>query len=316
VRLSVPGNILLLGEYAVLEEGGLGLAMAVDRRARITCQPSGGLAVTGSWPGSTLAWTPREPDASPIVTAAVAAVEQWQRRAGAGTEPWKTHISVDSSAFFLSDGRKSGLGSSAAVTVGIVCALLDAAGRGDAVRDGTAALLAIQAHRNAQGGAGSGYDVTCSFHGGLGLFRGGALPSWEPCTLPWLPTVYLFTGKAPVSSPQAVRRYTEWKERSPGSAREFLDESNRNVLTFIRASTAAEALQSLGDCKRLGISLGAAIGVSARLSLPPGLDERGCKAVGAGNELGACLLETDAPREGIPGLLEAPLSRKGVLWED
>ncbi|MFW5690130.1 MAG: hypothetical protein ACOC1U_11215, partial [Spirochaetota bacterium] len=32
--VSAPANILLLGEYAVLEEGGLGLAVALDVRAR------------------------------------------------------------------------------------------------------------------------------------------------------------------------------------------------------------------------------------------------------------------------------------------
>ena len=316
MRLSVPGNILLLGEYAVLEEGGLGFAMAVDRRVRITCRPSDGLAVTGSWPGSALAWTPREPDASPLVTAAVAAAEQWLRKVGAGTPRWRMRLEVDSSAFFLSDGRKSGLGSSAAVTVGLVCALLDMAGRGDAARDATAALLAVQAHRSAQGGAGSGYDVTCSFHGGLGLFRGGALPSWEPRTLSWLPTVHLFTGQSPVSSPQAVRRYAEWKKGSPASAREFLEESNRNVLAFIKASTVEEGLQRLGDCRSLGISLGEAIGVSARVSLPPELDGRWCKAVGAGNELGACLQAPEASPAGSPALLKAPLSETGVLWEE
>ena len=29
-RFTVPGNLLLAGEYAVLEEGGLGLARAVE----------------------------------------------------------------------------------------------------------------------------------------------------------------------------------------------------------------------------------------------------------------------------------------------
>ena len=49
--LSAPANLLLLGEYAVLEEGGLGLALAVERRARITVEPSDGLEVLGRRPG-------------------------------------------------------------------------------------------------------------------------------------------------------------------------------------------------------------------------------------------------------------------------
>jgi mevalonate kinase len=39
MRASVPANLLLLGEYAVLEEGGLGLAVAVDPRVRISAAP-------------------------------------------------------------------------------------------------------------------------------------------------------------------------------------------------------------------------------------------------------------------------------------
>jgi len=317
MRVSVPGNILLLGEYAVLEEGGLGLAMAVERRVQISARPAEGLSVEGSWPGSALSWTPRAPSASPLVSAAVDAVARWLGDAGRQRPAWSTHISVDSSAFFLSDGRKSGLGSSAAVTVGLVCALLGAVVRRDTMPAGTVPLLALQAHRAAQGGAGSGYDVTCSFYGGCGVFRGGAAPGWEPCRLSWDPSVALFPGPAPVSTPEAVRRYTKWKQGSPGAAKEFLDESNHCVRAFVRAPSPGEAARRLRDCARLGIAIGDAIGVPARISVPPGLDSEVCKALGAGNELGACLFssESPAPPEQA-GVQRIPLSKGGVTWEE
>jgi len=317
MRLSVPGNILLLGEYAVLEEGGLGLAMAVERRVQISARPAEGLSVEGSWPGSALSWTPRAPSASPLVSAAFDAVEKWLRDAGTERPAWSTRINVDSSAFFLSDGRKSGLGSSAAVTVGLVCALLGATVRRDNIPAGAIPLLALQAHRAAQGGAGSGYDVTCSFHGGCGVFRGGAAPGWEPCRLSWDPSLVLFSGPAPVSTPEAVRRYEKWKQRSPGAAKEFLDESNHCVRAFVRASSTGEAARRLRDCTRLGIAVGDAIGVPARISVPPNLDSDVCKALGAGNELGACLLppSSPAPPEQA-GVQRIPLSEGGVTWEE
>ncbi len=33
ISFSVPGNLLLMGEYTILEESGLGLAIAINKRA-------------------------------------------------------------------------------------------------------------------------------------------------------------------------------------------------------------------------------------------------------------------------------------------
>jgi phosphomevalonate kinase len=306
MRLSVPGNLLLLGEYAVLEEGGLGLAAAVDRRVRCAVQAGPGLSVRGSWPGGAVEWTADRPAASPLAGAAVEVVEQWFVDSGAGRPAWRSAIALDSAPFFLPGGRKSGLGSSAAVVVALTCALLAAAGRADAVRDGTAFRLAVRAHRRAQGGAGSGYDVACSFHGGLGLFHGGAEPRWEPCRLSWTPSLLLFAGPAPVSTAPAVRRYAEWKRRSPTEAHAFLEASNRAVAAFVAAGTEAEACARLAECRDLGVSLGRSIGVPAEVPVPDGLDARWCKAVGAGNELGACLRAAGGE----------PPSDRGIAWEE
>jgi phosphomevalonate kinase len=306
MRLSVPGNLLLLGEYAVLEDGGLGLAAAVDRRVRCTVEAAPGLSVRGTWPGGAVQWTPSSPGDGPLVPAVVEIVEQWFVDSGAGRPALRAAMELDSAPFFLPGGRKSGLGSSAAVTVALTCALLAAGGRADAVRDGTAFRLAVQAHRRAQGGAGSGYDVACSFHGGLGLFHGGAEPRWEPCRLSWTPSLLLFSGPAPVSTAPAVRRYSEWKARCPAEARAFLEASNRAVAAFVRAGSEAEACARLAECRDLGISLGRSIGVSAEVPVPEGLEARWCKAAGAGNELGVCL------RAAAGG----PPADRGVTWEE
>jgi phosphomevalonate kinase len=313
VRLSVPGNMLLLGEYAVLEEGGIGLAMAVERRVRAASAPAPALRVEGTWPGGAAAWSADRPGGSPLVSAAVTTVAQW---IGGDASLPRARISVDSAAFFMPGGRKAGLGSSAAVAVALTCALLEAAGRRDAVRDGTACRLSILAHRRSQGGAGSGYDAACSFNGGLGIFRGGAEPRWEPCPLSWRPVVSLFPGPAAVSTADAVRRYAEWKARSPRAARDFLEESNRRVLAFIGARSASEAMQALAECARLGIALGQSIGVPAGIAAPAGVDAGWCKTVGAGNELGMCMLPANAHPPEAPGLFPAPLAERGVTWEE
>jgi phosphomevalonate kinase len=316
MTVSVPGNLLLLGEYAVLEEGGLGIALAVDRRIWIALLPGTGLSVEGSWPGGGFAWTPRETRASPLVTAAVDGVQRWLQESGSARPAWAARISVDSTELFGPDGRKRGLGASAAVCVGLVAALLEAADTRDERARGIIPRLAARAHREAQGGRGSGYDVVCSFYGGMGLFRGGAVPDWQSCRLPWDARIFLFPGPSAVSTTDAVQRYALWKERNPRAAREFLQDSNHCVREFLRASSAEAALSRLRACRKLGIAVGDAIGVTSRIDAPPGLDPAWCKALGAGNELGGCIIPSDiAPPEDGRAFERARVSERGISWE-
>ena len=79
---------------------------------------------------------------------------------------------LDTTAFF-DDGRKTGIGSSAALTVALAAAISGSTDVAD---------LAMTAHRRLQGGQGSGVDVATSYHGGVIAFRRG-LPA-RPCTWP------------------------------------------------------------------------------------------------------------------------------------
>jgi phosphomevalonate kinase len=325
MRLSVPGNLLLLGEYAVLEEGGLGLTLAADRRVRAEVRPSAALQIIGEWGSGSARWdagageTSGAAPSGPLFAAAVSAFQE-SRAAAAGVSPQDiplpcVRISVDSTAFFRPDGGKAGLGGSAAVSVALACALLHACGEEEAARGPEAARLALRAHRAAQGGRGSGYDVMCSFHGGLGIFRGGAEPAWRPCAVSWRPAFALFAGPAPVSTPAAIRRYTEWKARAPAGAREFLRASNAALLSFTAARTAEEARDCLSACRDLGIRLGDEIGVEARIPAPAGIDPAWCKSIGAGNELGLLALPSSVRLPAAAGLTPMGQSAGGVAWE-
>ena len=291
--------------------------MAVERRVRIDLLPSKELSIEGVWPGGALSWTRGQAFASPLFAVVVDDVETWLRERRRGKVMRGACIRVDSSTLFSSDGRKSGLGSSAAVTAGLVCALLDAAGCRPDPADPAVLALAIGAHRRAQGGAGSGYDVSCSFNGGMGVFHGGPLPRWEPCRLWEDLVVGTFAGPSPVSTSQAIRRYALWKETNPDEARMFLAESNRSVREFVHARTTAEAASHLRACRELGVSLGRSIGVTAEIETPRGLDAAWCKALGAGNELGACLLPAGsaALHQGSE-IQRVQASQKGILWEE
>ncbi len=237
-----------------------------------------------------LRWTssePREPGGDPRTALLEAAVEVC---CPAGAPPGS--IEVDSADFFFG-GRKGGLGSSAAAAVGLCWALL-ALAAGAPPRPAAVLEAALAAHRRAQGGRGSGYDVFASFHGGAGLFAGGARPSWQPLDLPWLEPLYLFHGERSLSTPGAIGKYREWRLRRPEEAGSFLEQSNRLVRSFSRAASRLEALGSLRRCRELGLRLGEAIGVPAAMQPPDdwdGIRAEDCKALGAGNELGLAFPE-------------------------
>ena len=309
---TAPANLLLLGEYAVLEEGGLGLAAAAGPRVRVeaaregpagTAAPQRGappgeapLEVSGAWGGGSFLWRPgRDSAAAPLVEAVARCVSERLGRLPGGL------VRTDSSAFY-DGGRKRGYGSSAAVAVALSRAFLALAGVED---PGTALEVALEAHRRSQGGEGSGYDVLASFHGGLGLFTGGRRPSWKALRLPWLGPLVVLPGEGSVSTREAIAGYRAWCLGRPGEARRFLAASNRAVEGFAGAATRGLARACFARGRRLGLRLGGAIGVDAsfrRRLLPAGFRSADCKSLGAGNELGWLFPEQPSVPEGCPVL--------------
>ncbi len=301
VVLRVPANLLLLGEYAVLEPGGLGFAVAPEivTTAVFTPRPRVGAVVRGMLGGATARWPG---DSGVLGRVADSLAREYGRFNG--------EIEVDTRALYEPDGRKRGLGSSAAMTVALTALWSVAAG----VRRLAEADLvdrAIRIHRAAQGGAGSGYDVATSACGGRVLFTGGESPAARRVDLPWLPPLRLFAGRSAVATRPAVAAYREWKRGSPAEAARFIARSNELVNGFVAAGTWAEAREILQQHRRLGVEIGDAIGVPARIDPPAGvLDERIVwKAVGAGSELGVLMPADPEDPHTIP------ISQAGVQWE-
>ena len=318
-RLTVPGNLLLAGEYAVLEEGGLGAAIAVEPRLTVTVFPSDHWVIAGRWVGGAEEWDP-ESGAAPTFAGAVflKALERLEDRGDERGRRWSrriptARIEIDSSRFFNADGRKLGYGSSAALAAGLTAAL---ARHGDRDPD-SAHQIAVAAHRHAQGGAGSGYDVTVSWFGGFGLFTGGAEPRWEPADPSRLPPLALFSGPEAVRTPGAIARYRAWKTESPALAHDFLDASNSAVAALVRAKTRQTLREAWSQARAFGLEVGNQIGSDASLDVPSGLaEDTFVKALGAGNETGLAV----ASEEGFPtplplGLVPLKLSREGLRWE-
>lgn len=354
--LSVPANLLLLGEYAVTEEGGLGIALASSPRIRLRLRESGGggLAIAGRMGPGSFEWIEGESEPPALLAACLDEARDRLGRLSPEGQPGRLSpatIDIDSSAFFSADGTKRGFGSSAAVAVGLSAALLRLGGLEGTALETALFPTALASHRRSQGGRGSGYDVAASRFGGLGLFTGGANPSWTG-----LPTRLLVLleeldlslrfGDRPVSSPSAVGAYRNWKEMNQEAHRAFLSASTSLVREFAAAANIERILALLGEAGATGAALGDAIGVPARpmpslklrpIPLPgaPGLVEK-ClgalspvekclgalspveKCLGAGDELilVAALRDSVVGEGGEEGVtLPLRVEREGLRWE-
>ena len=135
---SAPGKIVLSGEYAVLWDAPA-VCMAVNRRAVATVSPS-------------------EDGECHLVTPGFEGMDRYSvLDALLGGQRPANRYTLDTTAFH-DDGRKTGIGSSAALTVALAAAIHGSTDVADA---------AMAAHRRLQGGHGSGVDIAAAVHGGL-----------------------------------------------------------------------------------------------------------------------------------------------------
>ncbi len=349
--LTVPGNLLLFCEYAVLEEGGLGIAVAIERRVIVDLSPAPELSIFGRWGAESTEWHPRAAPESEVgrqsiagraaderapagagpaedavsadgppdlLTAAVAACDRALLRPRSREGDYPVRLTVDSSALYEAGRAKSGFGSSAAVAVGVTAALLGSAGVEEARSERVLFETSLAAHRTHQGGSGSGYDVATSIAGGMLLFSGGRRPSFRRASLPFLLDFSLVQTQQPVKTPGAIGRYLDWKRRKPQEADRYLRRSNEIIQALLSATSWQDARPAIAEATELGLRLGREIGVPAEIPLPAALEEQphrdafSLKALGAGNELGAIWASPGEPRLGTP----APIADRGLSWNE
>jgi phosphomevalonate kinase len=258
---------------------------------------------------SSFLWREGDSGPQPLIAACVYETRDRLDAAGSPTSFEELAVDIDTSDFFRADGSKRGFGSSAAVAVGLVAALLRAGGLEDRSLEEAIFPVALAAHRRAQGGRGSGYDVAASRFGGLGLFTGGALPTWTDLPGLELPGLRHFPGAAAVSSAVSVSRYENWGSSHEEERARFVADSRCVVDAFVAGPDSAARIEAIGRAAALGIELGDAIGVEARLATPLALPAGAAiKALGAGNELGL-LASIETKTEGPSGADAA-----GLVW--
>lgn len=229
--VEAPGKIFLMGEYAVLH-GAPATIAAVNRYA-------------------VAQFIPDMDAASPLVAEAVRlARDALGDRAAALPEG---SVLVDSEAF-ATNGQKIGIGSSAAVAVSAVGAVMELAGLPIVGHRDLCFTLADGAHRAAQGGVGSGADVAAAVHGGVIQFTraNGGYPAVQRQRLPTGLRTVVFAEGSPAATPDMVRAVAQLAERDGPAHDGCMNRMKAEAETFARAMGAGDVAGVIGSVERYG----------------------------------------------------------------
>jgi phosphomevalonate kinase len=310
IQMTVPGKLVLAGEYAVLAPGEPGIVAAVA--PGLTARWEAGPEVRVAAPDLGVGPVGLEAAANALpFVATVAAVIQ--EAMGKPVPPGTLTLRSDQ----RQDGQKLGLGSSASACVAAVRLWLQAMGQ--KLTDGDVFRLAGVAHARQQRN-GSGIDVAAISFGGIGCYRslgteflqqlsGPAILTaplaqavWQPLTLP--PGAVLragFTGQSASTAP-AVAQVLAWAEAQPESWIAFASSSRRAVQQCLRGFESGQlptVHMGLREARRALRDLGLAVGLMIETPLLAALADA-AEALGAsgktsgagGGDCGIALVES------------------------
>ena len=206
VTSSVPGKLMVAGEYSVLTPGGHAIAFAVHPGLMVTLRPGEEDTLTSHALG--VENVSLQPEG---LTSFAYYALAYCRRAFPLPNSW--NITVEGG--LRVDGEKVGLGGSASVVSGVVQCWRQLVASDCGVEW---SRIAMDAHYEASGNRGSGYDVATTTHGGVVLYAPKSANKDAPMirTLPWpkgLVWMAGFCGKG--VSTRALLDRTRPSERSP-----------------------------------------------------------------------------------------------------
>ena len=276
---SAPGKLVIVGEYAILHEApAIVTAVGVHARAKVSSSTDGSGVFVDSASNHEFPfrfdqqqgfhWSGNDPGGRGGILQAV--LETFlEEMPDIGSFP-PLRISMDTGAFYRAvqaESRKLGLGSSAAVLVALVGALFDALGL-DVDREG-ALRFCTAAHRNFQGGQGSGVDIAAAIHGGvLGVRVSAADTNISVDRLAWPDGLFIlpvWSGES-ASTVKLLSRLYAFRDRNPDAFDSqmqilkslaelantaWIEQSTQKVLTAV--DEYAQALRSLDRKATIGI---------------------------------------------------------------
>ena len=230
ITVQAPGKMILLGEYAVLEDAPA-LVAAVDRFSRVTVKENCSGKHTISAPNleiQHIEFTCEDGQVT-ILNSDVHTRKTLRYCLGVLRYFYKIsreehkrlppmEIIIDTSAFYDESGAKFGFGSSASLTVALLAGLFQYTGLTE-VSPSQIYSHAMRAHSMAQGKRGSGIDVAASAFGGALEFQMPALESdySDPISRSLPDDLYyqpVWTGKS-ASTSEILQQFYLQKEREP-----------------------------------------------------------------------------------------------------
>ncbi len=272
--VQVPGKLLLSGEYAILEPGILGLGLAVNRYLTVNFSPSDDYALISDLNPQPFIYQPQSlasTQAPPELSFAVSALKWgWDYLSLQEQDLAPFHLQISSE---LHQGDlKLGLGSSAAVCVGVIAAILAASGLNltEANSRKTLYQLAYLAHFAVQG-SGSGMDIASCIYGSVTAYCSPDLKrlpatdlkqslklDWPLLTLeslfwPWQSLQFAWTGQK-AETRDLIEDYQAWCQEYPDEHSHFLFESHANNLGLHQAlkdQNLAAFVSGLARCRRI-----------------------------------------------------------------
>lgn len=253
----VPGKLVLLGEYAVLE-GVPALGVAVDRQVTLTWTenisgqqtieliPIHNGTIESPFQRGSQTVECRAPLA--LIEAVFNAFAPDHLAGGFG-------LTIDSSALFDQAGHKFGLGSSAAAAVGL-------AGLSNALVGGHHSLGEIHSTLCSmhQAGGGSGLDLAIALAGGLIEYQrptsADEAAHWRALSWPRaLSGLMVFTHQ-PASTPDFIASYQAWKTSDSGAWKKSLQSLESCVSQTMRALSQSDWGEFLAGFTEYGVRMG------------------------------------------------------------
>jgi phosphomevalonate kinase len=264
-RVKVPGKLMIAGEYAVLETNQPAVVLAVDRYVSAYIEPDsqnqlslpqlGLKSVTWKTSDDHVQFSPSDSRLR-FIQNSILVVNQLLKEKSIALRPF--HLTIKSELNDPETGKKYGLGSSAAVVVAVVSAILSLYGDGEKTPslDHIFKLSAI-AHLRTQTN-GSGADIAAAVYGGwLGytsynpdwvlknieqgeklttlLEKHWPLLSIRPLVAPSSLQLAVGWTKEAVSTGPMIKRVQDYRLCHEEGYSEFLKESSRSVIGLINS---------------------------------------------------------------------------------